>query len=193
MELVRRTEARRVARHADAPRDHSADNVSPSAPRAVADSANIPGWGADLDHANRPGYPMERTPPRLDNVHWETPEDQPLTMEVFHSVERPGVTPLFGTSAPPTGLSGRLRGAAFKLSENDIRHWLLLLLADRVNVAEGVAGDLLHGRVPNIFAEMGIKSEWEHNRAGLVRKVAIASAVAGAGYWLIKRRRSGRD
>ena len=174
----------------DAPRDHSADHVSASAPRNVPARADIPGWGADLDHANRPGYPMERTPPRLDHVHWTTPEDQPLRMEVFHSIERPGVTPLFGTSAPPTGLSGRLRGAAFKLSENDIRHWLLLLLADRINVVEGVADDLRQGHVPNIFAEMGIKAEWQHNRAGLVRKVAIASAVAGAGYWLLKRRRS---
>jgi hypothetical protein len=180
-------------RHTEPRRDHSADIVSPTAPRSVPDTADIPGWGADLDHANRPGYPMERTPPRLDNVHWSAPEDQPLKMEVFHSVERPGVTPVFGTSAPPTGLSGRLRGAAYKLSENDIRHWLLLLLADRINVVEGVAGDLRQGHVPNIFAEMGIKSEWQHNRAGLVRKVAIASAVAGASYWLIKRRRAGRD
>jgi hypothetical protein len=180
-------------RHTEPRRDHSADIVSPSAPRSMPDNANIPGWGADLDHADRPGYPMERTPPRLDNVHWSTLEDQPLKMEVFHSVERPGVTPVFGTSAPPTGLSGRLRGAAYKLSENDIRHWLLLMLADRINVVEGVAGDLSRGHVPNIFTEMGIKSEWQHNRAGLVRKVAIASAVAGAGYWLVKRRRSGRD
>ncbi|USX23013.1 hypothetical protein NHH82_12995 [Oxalobacteraceae bacterium OTU3REALA1] len=111
-----------------------------------------------------------------------------MTMKVYHSVERPGVTPLYGTSAPPTGLSGRLRGAAYKLRENDIRHWLLLLLADRVNVVEGVAGDLRQGRVPNIFAEMGIRSEWRYNRAGLVRKVVVASAVAGAGYWLIRRR-----
>lgn len=169
-------------------RDHSANNVSPAAPRAVPDTNNLPGWGADLDHADRPAYPMERTPARLDGVHWTTPEDQPLTMKVYHSVERPGVTPLYGTSAPPTGLSGRLRGAAYKLSENDIRHWLLLLLADRVNVVEGVAGDLRQGRVPNIFAEMGIRSEWRYNRAGLVRKVVVASAVAGAGYWLIRRR-----
>jgi len=175
--------------HPATPRDHSADSVSPSAPRNVPDTANLPGWGADLDHADRPGYPMERTPARLEGLHWARPEDQPLTMKVYHSVERPGVTPVFGTSAPPSGLSGRLRGAAFKLSENDIRHWLLLLFADRVNVVEGVAGDLCKGSVPNIFAEMGIKSEWRYNRAGLIRKVAIASAVAGAGYWLLKRRR----
>jgi hypothetical protein len=174
------------------PRDHSADAISPAAPRAVPDTTNLPGWGADLDHADRPAYPMERTPARLDGMHWTRPEDQPLTMKVYHSVERPGVTPVFGTGAPPTGLSGRLRGAAYKLSENDIRHWLLLLLADRVNVVEGVAGDLRQGRVPNIFAEMGIRAEWRYNRAGLVRKVVIASAVAGAGYWLVKRRRTGR-
>jgi hypothetical protein len=30
--------------------------------------AHIIGWGADLDHANRPAYPMERTPPRLPHA-----------------------------------------------------------------------------------------------------------------------------
>ena len=34
---------------------------------------NIQGWGADLDPAVRPAVPMERTPPRLDNVHWDAP------------------------------------------------------------------------------------------------------------------------
>jgi hypothetical protein len=156
--------------------------------RSSMKRTDIPGWGADLDHANRPAYPMERMPPRLDNVHWTQPEDQPLNMTVFHSTERPGVTPLFGTSAPPTGLSGKLRGAAYRLSENDIRHWLLLLLADRVNMVEGIGEDLLQGRVPNLLAEMGIASEWKYNRAGLVRKAAIATAVTGIGYLLLRRR-----
>jgi hypothetical protein len=34
----------------------------------------IEGWGADRDPANRPAVPKERTPPRLDNVHWDVPE-----------------------------------------------------------------------------------------------------------------------
>jgi len=152
------------------------------------DYAHIPGWGVDLARENRPAYPMERTPPRLEGASTERPQDQPLNVQVFHSIERPGVTPLFGSSAPPSGLSGKLRGAAYKLSENDIRHWLMLQMADRVNVIEGIGQDLGQGRVPNIFAEMGIRAEWQHNKAGLVRKVVVASAVAGLACYLLKRR-----
>lgn len=57
-------------------------------------------------------------------------------VEILRSNERPGLTPVFGTSTPPSGLSGMLRRAAFKFSENDLRHWLILLFADRVNVGD---------------------------------------------------------
>jgi hypothetical protein len=150
--------------------------------------AHINGWGADLERANRPAYPMERRPPRLEGVHRHQPQDQPLKVKVFHSTERPGVTPIFGTSAPPSGVSGKLRAAAYQLSENDVRHWLMLLLADRVNVVEGLGQDLARGHVPNIFAEMGMRAEWQHNRAGLVRKVAVGTALAGVAYYLLRRR-----
>lgn len=173
-------------------RDHSGDK-SPVNPIGSEDSrrqfSHIKGWGADLDHKNRPAHPMERTPPRLDNVHWHQPEDQPVNMTVFHSTERPGITPVFGTSSPPSGFSGWIRRMAYKLSENDIRHWLLLLLADRVNVVEGITQDLSRGRVPNVFAEMGIKAEYRHNPAGLATKVVVASTVLGLGYYLLKRKR----
>ena len=150
---------------------------------------DIEGWGADLDKANRPAVPMERTPPRFMNVHWTEIEQQPVKMKVFHSVERPGITPIFGTSSQPRGLSGVIRTLAYKSTENDIRHWLLLLFADRVDMVEGIIDDLKRGYVPNIFAEMGIKSEWKYNKAGLIRKVAITAGVIGlASYFLIGRR-----
>ena len=44
---------------------------------------------------------MERTPPRLDKVHWDEPAPQPRQVTVFHSNERPAMTPVFGTSVPP--------------------------------------------------------------------------------------------
>lgn len=178
-----------------AERDHSAQNRIGADKRGAADFSHIQGWGADLDHANRPGYPMERTPPRLEGVRWTRPEDQPLNIKVFHSTERPGITPVFGTSSPPAGLSGRIRDAAYQLSENDLRHWLMLLLADRVNMVEGIGADLMQGRLPNVLAEMGIRAEWQHNKAGLARKVAVASVVAGAAYLLLRRRsaRAGWD
>ena len=72
----------------------------------------VSGWGADLDPADRPAVPMERTPPRLEGVHWHEPEQQPVTVEVLHSTERPGLTPVFGTVQPPSGVSGMMRRAA---------------------------------------------------------------------------------
>jgi hypothetical protein len=151
------------------------------------DHSHIQGWGADLDRKNRPAVPMERTPPRLP-VHGRPIEQQPQRIEVFVSPERPGITPIFGTSTPPSGLSGRIRRFAYKLTENDIRHWLLLFFADRVNVVEGVAQDLSRGKIPNVLGEMGIKAEWEHNKAGLVQKAVVATAVAGVAYLLLRRR-----
>ncbi|HYD97236.1 MAG TPA: hypothetical protein VEC01_18065 [Noviherbaspirillum sp.] len=173
--------------HAVTRRDTSGQHpISATAPRS--DYEHIQGWGADLDHKNRPAYPMERTPPRLEGLHWERPEDQPLNMKIYYSTERPGVTPVFGTSTPPSGLSGKIRDIAYKLSENDIRHWLLLLFADRVNVVEGIADDLMRGHIPNVLAEMGAGAEFKHNRAGFVRKAVIASAIVGAGYYLYRRK-----
>jgi hypothetical protein len=141
--------------------------------------STIQGWGADLDHKNRPAYPKERTPPRLEGIHWDQPEQQHMHMEIFHSTERPAITPLFGTSVPPSGLSGALRKFSFKYSENDIRHWLMLLFADRINMFEGVFSDLMHGHVPNIFAEMGMRSEFKYNRNGAIRKMAFAAVATG--------------
>jgi hypothetical protein len=100
------------------------------------DPRHVPGWGADLDPAQRPAVPMERTPPRLDGLHWGVPPQQPATVEVLHSIERPGITPVFGSSVPPRGLSGWLRRRAFRRSESDVRHWMTLLLADRIGVIE---------------------------------------------------------
>lgn len=105
------------------------------------DHSHIQGWGVDLDHANRPAVPMERNPPRLD-VPWDEPEQQPRDVEVLCSIERPGISPVFGTSLPPSGLSGAIRRQAFKRSENDVRHWFMLMTADRVNVVEGVLDDV---------------------------------------------------
>jgi hypothetical protein len=131
---------------------------------------------------------MERTPARFIHPHEGKLPQQPENVEVLVSTERPGITPIFGTAQPPTGLSGMIRRAAYKWSENDLRRWLLLLAADRVNVVEGIGEDLAHGKVPNVLAEMGIKAEWEHNRAGLVKKAVIAGAVIGTAVYLMRRR-----
>ena len=158
--------------------------------RHPAHRESIPGWGSDLDRANRPGVPMERRPARLPHAHEHALTPQPLRTEVLHSAERPGVTPLFGSPQPPSGVSGWLRRVAFGYSENDLRHWLMLLAADRVNVVEGLVDDVAHGHIPRLYAETGGRAELKHNPAAAARKAAALVAVAGVGYWLWKRSRS---
>lgn len=152
---------------------------TPPGPRATADRGAIPGWGVDLDHADRPAYPKERTPPRLpEHSHQHIFAAQPQTLEVLLSTERPGITPVFGTGPAPSGLSGALRRLAFRYSENDLRHWLILLFADRLNVGEGLASDLVHGHLPNIYAEMGGPAEVRYNGGRAIKKAAVIGVVA---------------
>jgi hypothetical protein len=96
------------------------------------------------------------------------------------SIERPSITRVFGTSTPPQGVSGMLRRYAFKFSEASSAHWMTLILADRVNAVEGIVDDLKRGHIPNVFAERGWNAEWKYNRNGLIKKVVIGAAVAGA-------------
>lgn len=149
-----------------------------------------PGWGADLALEDRPAVPKERMPARLEGVHWDVPEQQTQHVEVLCSVERPGITPIFGSSLPPSGASGRVRSYAFTFSENDVRHWLLLLAADRINVGEGLMSDVMSGHIPNVFAEMGGKAEFRHNPRGAARKVGVLVGVLALAYaWRRRRRR----
>jgi hypothetical protein len=172
----------------DTPIKTESRKIDPRPDASTRGRPDIDGWGADLDHANRPAYPMERRPQRLD-VDDRVPLPQQMHDErVLHSIERPGLTPVFGTTVPPSGVSGAMRKMAFRFSESDLRHWLLLLLADRVNVVEGVASDLSRGHVPNLYREMGGRAELRHNPLGAAKKVMVLAAVAGLGYWAWKRR-----
>jgi hypothetical protein len=121
--------------------------------RDEADHREVEGWGADLDPGRRPATPKERMPARLPGLHWDRVAMQPVTVEVLHSNERPGLTPVFGTTLPPSGLSGVIRRRAFRHSENDLRHWLTLLAADRVDAVEGIFDDVRRSpRSPYIAA-----------------------------------------
>jgi hypothetical protein len=142
------------------------------------DFSHIKGWGIDADPENEPTYPMKHyTGDDHNRIYWERPPLQPETVEVLHSNERPYMTATFGTSSPPSGLSGMIRRFAFRYSESSYAHWLPLVLADRVNVVEGIVADLAKGIVPNIFAERGWKAEWKYNRKALITKVVIGTAI----------------
>jgi hypothetical protein len=131
---------------------------------------------------------------RNDGEHagygWERPPQQPITVEVLHSNERPDITAVFGTSAPPSGPSGAIRRFAFGYSESSYGHWLPLMLADRVGVVEGILDDFKRGHVPNVFAERGWKAEAKHNRAGLVRRTLVRAALIYAAVAYFRSRRA---
>jgi hypothetical protein len=142
---------------------------------------DIPGWGMDADPRNNPTYPIKHyNGADYERLNYQKPEQQPLTVEVLQSIERPGVSRVFGTSTPPRGLSGAIRRYAFRYSESTYAHWVPLVMADRIGVVEGIIDDLKKGIVPNIFAEKGWKAEWKYNRKGLIRNVAAGVAVATA-------------
>ncbi|HEX2561957.1 hypothetical protein [Phenylobacterium sp.] len=148
--------------------------------RAAVERRDIPGWGVDADPLNDATYPMrDRSQDDSPGMNWERPSQQSSDVEVLQSVEHNRRPAVFGTSTPPTGLSGAIRRSAYRYSESQWAHWLLLMLADRVNSAEGVADDLRRGTVPNLFDEMGLAAEWKYNRQPFIRKAAAAAAVTG--------------
>jgi len=153
---------------------------------------HIKGWGVDADPKNEPTYPMKRyTGDDHDRLAWTRPVQQPTKRtEILKSIERPYLPAVFSTTVPPSGLSGIIRRFAFKHSESTYARWLTLVVADRVNVVEGVVDDLLHGRLPNIWAEKGYNAAWKHNRKGVVTKIAVCTlaSVALAGFMLGKKR-----
>jgi hypothetical protein len=129
--------------------------------------ARIPGWGVDLDPADRPAVPRERADDGLTGAHWRVPEQQPQTWSRERSVEHRELPPVFGTSCPPRGLSGSVRRLAYqRFSEARAAHWLLLLAADRVDVVESSAGSWLRGRPDLPFVGSGLQAERRYGGIG---------------------------
>ncbi len=160
----------------------------------LVDPSNIPGWGVDADPSNDPTYPYrDRTKDDGLSLNWERPPQQEADVEVLQSIEHNRMPAVFGTSTPPSGVSGVIRRVAFRYSESNWWHWLLLMGADRINVVEGIAEDFARGKVPNIPAEMGARSEWTHNKTGFVIKTAATAAVLGGVYALLRSRTKARQ
>jgi len=151
---------------------------------------DIKGWGIDADPENDPTYPMkERTNEEHKGYTWERPAQQQEEQEILRSVERPNLTAVFGTSTPPSGLSGIIRRMAFKYSESSYGRWLPLMLADRIGVVEGIVQDLAHGKIPNIIAERGWQAEWKYNRKAVLKKAAAAAIITTAAIAILMPRK----
>ena len=143
------------------------------------DRSTAPEHAVDVAPESRPGVPMEAEPEPAEGAHWREPSRQAGAHDHLHhsGIDRP--TPVVGTAQPPHGLSGMLRRTAYEIPEHQARRWLLLMLADRVDVFESQVGEALSGPL---------------DRIGMPRSAArvrgnplpvLAGALAGA--WLGKR------
>ena len=126
--------------------------------------ARIPGWGVDLDPKDRPSVPRERFDPDLGGAHWDFPERQPEKWPRERSNEHKFLTPVFGTSCPPKGVSGMIRKYAYAtFSEGRAAHWLLLMVADRVDSVGSHLRSFLTLRPDNPVTETGVLSEFSRH------------------------------
>jgi len=136
----------------------------PPVPDSEQLRTRIPGWGADLDPADRPSVPRSKFDPAATGAHWELPERQPEKSPRERSIEHLCLTPVFGTSTPLHGLSGVVRRYAYRTySEGRAAHWLLLLGADRVDAIESHLASFLTLRPDNPITQTGIGSEFTHH------------------------------
>ena len=122
--------------------------------------ARIPGWGADLDPADRPSHPKLRYAPESTGAHWRFPERQPGGEGRERSIEHAFVTPVFGTAQPLHGTSGAIRRLAYRrFSEARLAHWLLLIAGDRVDAWGSHLRSFASLHPDNPVTETGVLSE----------------------------------
>jgi hypothetical protein len=154
----------------------------------IINPTTIPGWGMDADPKDQPNYPIKKyTGDDHDRKNWQRPTLQPVTVKIFMSTERPYLSAIFGTEVPPSGLSGAIRRFGFRYSENMYRHWLSLLLADRIDVIENFFGDIFHGRIPRLAKERGWKAIGRYRPTLLMRKILIRLIIIGVILFFIIR------
>jgi hypothetical protein len=166
---------------------------TPDKPRLAESSdqlrERIPGWGVDLDPRDRPSVPRLQFDPGRSGAHWEFPERQPEKWPRERSMEHKFLTPVFGTSTPPKGLSGIMRRYSYRrYSEARAAHWLLLLAADRVDAIESHLRSFATLHPDNPITETGVLSEFSrhgvasrlgHKRTDLMHQPLDPIIVAG--------------
>jgi hypothetical protein len=97
---------------------------------------------------NDPTYPYRDRSKDDHSGEWKRPTQQEPQVELLQSVEHKWLPAVFGTASPPSGVSGSMRRLAFRWSESNWAHWLLLIAADRVNMVEGLVEDLAAATSP---------------------------------------------
>lgn len=169
---------------------YTADKPVPP-PTAEQLRARVPGWGADLDHADRPAWPKERFAPGVSGAHWEYPDEQQPREGREKSIEHLQLTPVFGTAQPLHGLSGAIRRYAYdRFSEGRAAHWLLLVAGDRVESTGAHLRSLVTLHPDNPVTETGVLSELHRHpiasRRGRVDvRHQVLDPVIVAGPWLV--------
>jgi hypothetical protein len=151
--------------------------------------ARIPGWGADLDPADRPSYPKLRYAPDATGAHWRFPDRQPGAEGRERSIEHAFVTPVFGTAQPLHGLSGAIRRLAYlRFGEGRLAHWVLLIVGDRVDAWGSHLRSFASRHPDNPVTETGVLSELSAGgsaRSGRSdRRHQLLDPVVVAGPWL---------
>jgi hypothetical protein len=98
--------------------------------------ARHPDHGVDARPESRPGVPMEYLPPHAAEHAPALAAQRGSGARVFVDPTRAGLTPVYGATQPPRALSGWIRRAAYRFPDYKVKRWLLLLLAERVDVQE---------------------------------------------------------
>jgi hypothetical protein len=173
--------------HPDVPSAYVRDKRTPPPSREEL-RARIPGWGADLDPADRPSYPKLQYPADT-GAHWEFPDRQPGAEGRERSIEHAFVTPVFGTAQPLHGLSGAIRRLAYeRFSEGRNAHWLLLIAGDRVDAWGSHLRSFATLHPDNPITETGVRAELTAGgtaRSGRSdRRHQVLDPVVVAGPWL---------
>jgi hypothetical protein len=173
----------------DIPSAYVSDKRTPSPSREEL-RARIPGWGADLDPADRPSHPKLQYAPDTTGAHWRFPDRQPGSAGRERSIEHAFVTPVFGTAQPLHGVSGAIRRLAYvRFSEGRLAHWLLLIVGDRVDAWGSHLRSFGTLHPDNPITETGVRSELSHDGIGSRRgrsdvRHQLLDPVIVAGPWV---------
>ena len=136
--------------------------------RSRLPTSHIPGWGIDAPEDRRVGVPKNgRFTAEENGVPEGEIVQQKTDAKIFVTIERPKITPVFGTTYPPKLLSGKLRTYAYTIGESKRSRWLTLILADRVDVVENIVDEFFFGQTmpgrakkvrPVVYAGVGVFS-----------------------------------